>query len=676
MAKKRTGTRRSADPRLRAPELELISGILTRIPGTHARAVLDDIKDGAYKRATEHRIDPRSFSTPSEFALALNSVSLFRKYPGFPGENKKKEAAIEKWRACEESCLETNLRILLARRGAINAPHSEAFRLARSKISKLLGSFRWSKVARFFDFGPGSTTRLAYARRHLPYKFGPEPQTTFDNLATACSIIGTSRSWCYATGGHYVDGAAPCFRITEQSKVTTVPKDAFIDRVIAIEPDMNMFVQKGFGGFIRNRLKRVGIDLDDQTLNQLLARSGSLGGLATLDLSSASDTVAYELVKELLPPEWFEALLSCRTHESRLPSGEIVQLQKFSAMGNGYTFELESLIFWALCSSVCTETIGREGLRVSVYGDDIITSVADYGAVVDLLEWSGFTVNLKKSFCDGPYRESCGKHYFYGRDVTPITITKELSHASRLLLLCNNIQRWCYTAGLGQYRDAVLKPCLDYCIGELPAHMRQPRIPLGCGDGALLGSFDEVKPRRSGRGWDGWVVANVLVPRTRLKRSGGVATLAASLYKLDRGVPSKPTLFHDVNQDPQGYPVLLCSFGCPGYLGVPRNRREVGRLSKGEEEVRLEFEPSGSVCIHCGHPLPSTEPARLDAQGIGLSVQVRRSFNWFGYNVSDRALYELGGVETTPASSVRTENGYKLGVIFLSQWCDIGPWVP
>lgn len=682
---KHAGPARCANPRLRAPQLELISGILERIPGAHAAAVRCLIDAGDYKRAAELRVDPGGYSSSSEFALALNSVSLFRKYPGFPGSNSKKEAAIEKWRACEETCLDTNLRITFARKGESISPHSEALRRARSKISKLLGSFSWSKVARYFDFGPGSTTRLSYSRRHLPFKFGPEPQTTFDNLATASSIIGTSRVWCFATGGRYVDGAAPCFRITEQSKVTTVPKDAFIDRVIAIEPDMNMFVQKGFGGFMRNRLKRVGIDLDDQSLNQLLARSGSLGGLATLDLSSASDTVAYELVKELLPPEWFEALLSCRTHESRLPSGEIISLQKFSAMGNGYTFELESLIFWALCSSVCTETIGREGLRVSVYGDDLIMSVADYVPVVEILEWCGFSVNHKKSFADGPYRESCGKHFFYGRDVTPLTITKELTHGSRLLLLCNNIQRWCYTSGSGQYRDSVLKPALDYCIGQLPSHLRRPRIPLGYGDGALLGSFDEVKPRRSKRGWDGWIVDRVLLPRTRLRQSGGVATLAASLYKLDRGAPESFSILAHELEDPSRNPLLLRSFGCSALAEHPYVHGQVGRATKGVEEIADVPFGLSAVCFFCRHPLSATVRSDSCRKCARISIRVHaQSYHVDGmaraaipfWPLTERALLDFVGARVTPVSSIEEENGLKLGVVFVQQWCDIGPWLP
>lgn len=664
MAKKRNGARRSADTVLGVPQLELISGILERLPGTHAAAVSYFIAAGEYKRAAELRANPGDFDDPSGFALALLSTSLIRKYPGLPGSSRKRDVAIEKWRACEEQCRETNERLKKFRIGELDTHHHEAFRLARKKIGHLLGQFRWSKVAKFFNFGPGSTTRLPFAKRHLPFKYGIAPETTFDNLASATAVIGLSPVWTLSTGGRVTDDCVPCFSLREHSKVTTVPKDAFIDRVIAIEPDMNMFVQKGFGGFIRQRMKLVGIDLDDQTLNQCLARSGSAtGSLATLDLSSASDTVSYELVRELLPPDWFEALLSCRTHGSRLPSGENVELQKFSAMGNGYTFELESLIFWALCSAVCQHPIGREGLRVSVYGDDLIVKVEDYEAVVNLLEFAGFTVNLKKSYASGPYRESCGKHYFHGHDVTPITITKELTHVSRLMLFCNNIQRWALRQGRFLYRDSSVFGVYQYCVDALPRHFRRPRLPDGYGDGALLGSFAEVRPTRSRRGWDGWTVQGVLLPRRTFRRSNGVATLSAALSVLENAAPSgsvritsgdeSSSVYRDVGGGafPRSTHDGVLGFELPGGRADPEARRS-------HYGIRRDFGQLWSVRRFGNN---ASFAARAVA-GRHLLPRVRGTLT-------------LKGV-TTPISDIGEVNSYRCGPVFVPQWCDIGPWLP
>lgn len=534
MATQRTGTPRSADLVLGVPSLELVSGVLERIPGTHSFAASYFIGIGEFERAAELRADPRDHTDHVEFALELLGASLLRKYPGFPGSSEKASKAIEKWRECEMTCGEINERIKEFRIGGIRTDLHEPFRLARKKIQKLLGEFRWSKPARYFDFGPGSTTRLPFSKRHLPYKYGESPETTLDNLASAQAVISLSPVWSNSTQGLDVRGLQPQFKLREESKVTTVPKDAFIDRVIAIEPDMNMFIQKGFGGYIRRQLKHVGIDLDDQSLNQELARSASRGGLATIDLKSASDLISYELVRELLPPDWFEALLSCRTHASRLPSGEIVNLQKFSAMGNGYTFELESLIFWALCSSVCQYHIGREGLRVAVYGDDIIVSVEDFEAVVDILEFCGFSTNPKKTFASGPYRESCGKHFFNGHEVTPITVTKEVKTISGLILLCNNLARWASRIGYGLYRSSLVRAAYDFARAHLPSRFQKPKLSDGYGDGALIGSFSECTPQRCRRDWDGWRIDGVLINKDKVRSLPGVPTLAATLSRLDR----------------------------------------------------------------------------------------------------------------------------------------------
>lgn len=534
MATQRSGTPRSADSVLGIPSLELVLGILERIPGAHSRLVSSYFAAGEYQRGAEIRLDPSDFTRSDEFALALLSVSLFRKYPGLPGSSDKKDKAISKWLECEEQCRFTNERIRQFRIGQVRPDLAGVFHAARQKIQQLLGPFRWSKPAQFFDFGPGSTTRLPYSRRHPSFKYGEAPETTFDNLASAASVIGLSPLWCQATGGRFVDGKhIPLLKVREASKVTTVPKDAFIDRVIAIEPDMNMYVQKGFGGYFRNKLRHAKINLNDQSLNQLLARDGSRGGLATLDLSSASDTVSLELVRELIPVDWYEALLSCRTHCSRLPSKEVVPLEKFSAMGNGFTFELESLIFWALSTSACQFTIGREGLRASVYGDDIIVNVGDYERVVDVLQFAGFKVNEKKSYSSGPYRESCGSHYFHGRDVTPITVTKEITHASGLLLLCNNLTRWALRTSGGFSRNSDVRVAYEWAVAHLPKDLQRPKLPDGYGDGALIGPFDACRPARARGELDGWRVAGVLLPKQKYRRLRGVATLAASLAKLE-----------------------------------------------------------------------------------------------------------------------------------------------
>jgi hypothetical protein len=93
-----------------------------------------------------------------------------------------------------------------------------------------------------------------------------------------------------------------------------------------------MYLQKGVGNHIRRRLRRVGVNLNDQSVNRSLARMGAATGeVATLDLSSASDTVTIEAVRLLLPDDWFLYLNDIRSQEV-LVEGTYVRTEMFSSM--------------------------------------------------------------------------------------------------------------------------------------------------------------------------------------------------------------------------------------------------------------------------------------------------------------------------------------------------------
>jgi len=58
--------------------------------------------------------------------------------------------------------------------------------------------------------------------------------------------------------------------------------------------------------------------------------------------------------------------------------------------------------------------------RVRVFGDDIIVPVDHVRSVISSLESFGLKVNYRKSFWNGKFRESCGKEYFDGTDVSVV----------------------------------------------------------------------------------------------------------------------------------------------------------------------------------------------------------------------------------------------------------------
>lgn len=523
---------------------------------------------GSHLSLLNLKVDPSTYGNPEDFRDDYLAVEMLSKYPYLDVKIDREKVALKKFEAAEKQCSETNQRLQreVYSISSVYTPGS-VFHLARLKIAALLGPFSWDLAEYHFGFGPGSTTSLPRSQGDAYFKFG----SSSPHVTKACSVLALSAiqriPWWYSTLLHNAGEsletvvgvpsdllAEKLLTIVSGNRVTTVPKNAKTDRVIAIEPDMNMFVQKGIGGLIRGKLKRVGVDLDDQTPNQSLAKEASISGaFATLDLSNASDTVSLRLCELLLPHDWMAAIKLCRSPRGVLPDGRLITYQKVSSMGNGFTFELESLLFWAICKSVIS-LFKPTRTQLVVYGDDLIVSSEVYQTVVWMLEYSGFTVNLEKSFNTGPFRESCGKHYFLGVDVTPFYIRDDVKDPSRLIWFANSVRRWARKPIYGL--DERLSKAYYRAVTLLPKVLRQPSIPDGFGDIALIGDFDEVRPLRSKR-FQSWVAVGVGDIRPT-KMADGVAYLLRSLSKLER------------EPSPQDHINLLFSQAklCSGFDGI------------------------------------------------------------------------------------------------------------
>lgn len=253
---------------------------------------------------------------------------------------------------------------------------------------------------------------------------------------------------------------------------------------------MNIRLQLAVGSYMKKRLLKRGINLLDQSINRDRALKGSItGDLATIDLSMASDTVSVELVYQLLPIDWAVKLDSLRSRYTLWPDGTQRLNQKFSSMGNGFTFELESLIFYALASTV-TE-------NVSVYGDDVILPTEAFEEVSNLFESVGFSVNKRKSFSTSYFRESCGMDAFSGLDCTPVYLRRLPKTREDVVKLHNQIRAWCLRGGkpLIRYHN-VLRKWRDIHTCLLG--------PSGYGDGHYHVDFEDSTPRRADFGIDGW----------------------------------------------------------------------------------------------------------------------------------------------------------------------------
>lgn len=277
---------------------------------------------------------------------------------------------------------------------------------------------------------------------------------------------------------------AKVLKIVDKNEIRFVPKTRVVMRSIAIEPTMNLMLQLGTDGFIRKRLKRFGIDLDDQSINQKLARQGSLDAtdesLVTIDLSRASDTISLKICELLLPPLWFEWLLDLRAPYGACEADKSVfKYEKISSMGNGSTFVIESLLFAAIIYAV-GEVEGRTvrfGNNAAVYGDDLIIEKCLGQTLVKALNLCGFSVNTEKSFLNGVVRESCGTDWVRGVDLRPIFLRQQPKFVPELFNDYNRLQR-------------VLE--LNYgldCTSSATLKMVAKWIPQSCSD--LIGPYND-----------------------------------------------------------------------------------------------------------------------------------------------------------------------------------------
>jgi len=436
-------------------------------------------------------IDHGSYMDSESFSLDYLAVSLLKKYPEFKLGIDTADVAIQSFLASESSCSKVNESIVRPELApSIGVSRESYIHTARRKISSLLGEFSWDSAALHFGFSGGASTRLKRKSGAPYYKYQGKPETTRNNAVAAICAIRSIPLWAEQMASLYGQDPRNWVEVVEGSRITTVAKSAKTDRVIAIEPCMNMFIQRGVGHLIRTSLRSVGIDLNDQTRNQILAREGSADdSLTTIDLASASDSISLELVKLLLPNDWFDAMCVCRSEVGILPNGIKHRFAKISSMGNGFTFELESLIFWALSKSV-VDLLEVSDRRVGIYGDDIIVSKDAAGSLIDVLLYCGFKTNVDKTFLEGPFRESCGKHYFHGHDVTPFYIKTPVETLERQFWIVNTVRMWTSD----RWHPELYQKLYNYLVKSIQQKHRY-LVPMSLGSEAgIWASFDEAHP--------------------------------------------------------------------------------------------------------------------------------------------------------------------------------------
>lgn len=412
-------------------------------------------------------------------------LSFFKKRTDVDIGIDRDRAAFEKFIEAEEQCALTN-RVFLAHsqgRFEFHPDIASVLYRAQQKICVFLEK-AFPCGAPTFDeirprFGPGSTTQTRKQDACVPTKLAKVP-------ACAANTVSKVNLMLESTG--WAEDRLLSIPVME-SLQRFVNKSAKTKRGMRIDPTVNSMYQLGLGDLLSKALRLLGLDIRDQSANKRAALYGSIHGLtATVDLSSASDTIAWRLVEYLFPREWFDLFWLLSSRQVALEDGTIMDLELMSSMGNGFTFPLETLIFWAL-SDASREYSNKLGMRrlprTLVYGDDIIVPTSSIPVLVRVFQAVGLTVNMTKSFWSGRFRESCGGDYVDGIDIRPFSLSADPDEHTqdtdfvegRQLFALHNY----YVRRGFHYMAAVVESYLHPSI--------RTRGPDGYGDGHLVGVY-------------------------------------------------------------------------------------------------------------------------------------------------------------------------------------------
>lgn len=478
----------------------------------------------------EYELDPGRYVEPYLFKRDYACAELLRKADFLPVEIDRERAAMSSFLEAEVKCIETNQRVFDVETTLERGSVAWAIRWrAQRKISQLLG-----RVVSLDEldprFGPGNNVGVSKETSSID-KINIVPTVTGELKAQLPLFRESFPSWnAYLSGSEELP-TNPCqvigWKVVAGSKLGFVPKSAKTDRPICTEPLINSMYQNAIGDILVRKLKKAGCDLSTQARNQQLCKLGSTNdSLATIDLKAASDTISMATVFDLLPFGWFSLLDSVRskayTYDERT-----YKFYKFSSMGNGYTFPLESLLFLALARSAC-DVKGISSQDVSVFGDDIVCPKEIVPLLKEVFDYYGFTINKDKSFAEGPFRESCGHDYFKGYFVRPIYLKRGFS--PEYLISRANILHLDDHAN--DYPFKVLRAQL---LKWIPNYVRKSLVgPCERGDGHIHVPYSsryfkkKLKYSKRKRGWEGhpyYTVKSIPVTRTHDSYSAYTAAL-------------------------------------------------------------------------------------------------------------------------------------------------------
>lgn len=313
---------------------------------------------------------------------------------------------------------------------------------ARKIAKRILGVFDPDAIISFARFGKRSSIGCSFQDAYIDYKLVTVPAFTSTVAA---------RKWFF---NDYLPNDPVLQRIVKRLfrsakkqqkafnfvcaslKLVNVPKSWKTLRTITPLSLLELFYTFAVGGMVQEKLAENGLDITVlQAVHRELARLGSSGQvkIATTDLRRASDSILSQLLCAMLPRDWFNALKLAFCRYVNV-DGVTMATHTVLPMGNGFTFPVETLIFYCLTKAI--GNLARVKGIFSAYGDDIIYPSKLHKFVCKVFPLLGLTINEEKSYADSFFRESCGGDFYRGCDVRPYIFKGEGQTMSRSRYLC------------------------------------------------------------------------------------------------------------------------------------------------------------------------------------------------------------------------------------------------
>lgn len=235
--------------------------------------------------------------------------------------------------------------------------------------------------------------------------------------------------------------------IVDGARASSVPKSNDKRRFINVEAMFPVILQRAVSSEILRVLASHGNDLSNFRIFDESDLSGSsfvehsaqwLHGqmikdsrYSTIDFSNASDSVTIAAVTSLFPSHVSDLLIKLRSHYVSIHD-ELYPPKKLSSMGNGFTFEVMTVLLFAIGRSFTHDC--------RVYGDDVVIPNEFADEFVSTCSLIDFNVNADKTFIKSFFRESCG--YFYSDHINSFITSfdfNQILSISDVIITCNKL---------------------------------------------------------------------------------------------------------------------------------------------------------------------------------------------------------------------------------------------